>query len=192
MSGFSKDELGYVYIIQQVGSNYFKIGYTKESPERRFKELRTGAPEGLKVWAFFHGTKNDEASLHHAFNRFARHGEWFELDIRAMLAVTVDRVLGPGTFPIRVIDKSQLVKTFVKENYLVGKRSPETSADGIGLSELKSQFSDWCRRLDTKKIAEEEFHKQLLATSIGRSRIRDELYFKMVLKTDSVLNQRDF
>lgn len=192
MTGYRNDESGYVYIIQQIGSNYFKIGYTKESPERRFKELRTGAPEGLKVWSYFRGTKHDEAALHSAFSRFSRHGEWFELDERAFLAVTVDTVLGGGRFPIRVLNKSEMTKAFIKENFLVGKDPPKTSADGIRLSVLKRYFKEWCRRIDAKKVAEEEFHKELLSTKIGRAKINGELMFKLVLKTSSVLHEKDF
>ena len=47
------DGPGYVYIVRQIGTNFYKIGFTRFHPDRRFKELKIGSPRGLKVETFF-------------------------------------------------------------------------------------------------------------------------------------------
>lgn len=74
--------MGYVYLINMVGTNNYKIGYTTRDVITRLNELQTGNPEALKLVSFYK-TKNHtklESWLHRK-NKFKRkEGEWFEFD----------------------------------------------------------------------------------------------------------------
>ena len=70
-----------IYLINQVETNYYKIGITKKNPEIRLKELSIGNPQELKFIVSFK-TKNDfllERSLHAHYREKKVNSEWFEL-----------------------------------------------------------------------------------------------------------------
>ncbi len=79
----------YVYLIQIDGMNVYKIGYTKNKPEKRLENLQVGNPFKLLLVDYYKTCRASkiEAALH---NRFAHNkinedeykllGEWFELD----------------------------------------------------------------------------------------------------------------
>ncbi|MEO6304506.1 MAG: GIY-YIG nuclease family protein [Bacteroidia bacterium] len=70
-----------IYLINQVETNYYKIGITKKNPEIRLSELTIGNPQPLKLIVAFtteHGYKLESAL--HAHYRLKRvNSEWFEL-----------------------------------------------------------------------------------------------------------------
>jgi hypothetical protein len=72
---------GYVYIIQEIGSNYYKIGITTDKPIKRLAQLQTGNPHKLKIVAYFllDDPKSVETFLHSLLSPFHIHLEWFIL-----------------------------------------------------------------------------------------------------------------
>lgn len=71
---------GYVYFITDPFN--IKIGYTKNNPNKRLKQLNTGSPNQLYLLGYIKGTKKDEDRLHKTFNEFKirNNGEWFQSD----------------------------------------------------------------------------------------------------------------
>lgn len=72
--------MGFVYLISSA-SGKCKIGRTESKPDKRLKQLQTGACEELNV-TFVYETKNAvmvERMLHVRFASKRIHGEWFAL-----------------------------------------------------------------------------------------------------------------
>jgi hypothetical protein len=70
-----------IYLINQEGTNYYKIGITKKNPELRAKELQIGNAEKLNFIVSFvtaHGFKM-EAAVHARYKLQQVNSEWFEL-----------------------------------------------------------------------------------------------------------------
>ena len=57
--------MGYVYFITN-GEN-IKIGYTKNSVQKRLKQLNTGSDKQLYILGYMKGTMADEENLHSKF-----------------------------------------------------------------------------------------------------------------------------
>lgn len=71
---------GYIYLIHQAGTNYYKIGLTS-NPEKRLKQLQTGSSGRLcfKHLIQCHDMSAAELRLHQRFaaQRIRKDGEWF-------------------------------------------------------------------------------------------------------------------
>lgn len=186
------ERMGWVYVIQGIGTNHYKIGYTKDEPSRRFKELKTGSPNGLKVIFTFPGTMNDEAMLHEACSRFQRHGEWFEFkDPASFIAVIVKTVLGVDVAP-RLKMNEDTVREFVRDNFLIGRKPPEDKYDGYELGVLQDKFYKFCRFKDIEVPNQKEFRDEMAKLKIGRKKFEDKTYYKMEIKPGSELIDPDF
>lgn len=74
---------GFVYLICDNSNDCFKIGMTKQSLEKRIKELQTGNSTELFVSAY-HKTKYPytvEKMLHNKFSNKHKLNEWFDLKL---------------------------------------------------------------------------------------------------------------
>lgn len=71
--------IGYVYLLQS-GSQY-KIGFSKNHPRKRVRQLRTGSPFPVFVihWIKTEFYRRVEKQLHHRFHEKRGEGEWFAL-----------------------------------------------------------------------------------------------------------------
>ena len=69
--------MGYIYFIAT--KDKIKIGYTKNSVEKRLKQLQTGNDENLVLLGYLRGESEEEKILHKQFSKYRiRHnGEWF-------------------------------------------------------------------------------------------------------------------
>ncbi len=67
---------GFVYIIEALGSDRFKIGWTRNVP-KRLEQLKTGCPFPIALRWCMEGVFADEARLHSFFQAERLHGEWF-------------------------------------------------------------------------------------------------------------------
>ena len=74
-----------VYLISSHHKNdiYYKIGWTKRSPQKRLKELKTGNSQELELIQVFESKWGPkiESSLHRHFKQSRCEGEWFKLSI---------------------------------------------------------------------------------------------------------------
>lgn len=82
----------FIYIIQNLRNNYYKIGYSK-NPLHREQTLQSEEPE-IKLISFKPGELSTEKELHKMFNAKHIRGEWFDLtldDIRRIEKHIVSR-----------------------------------------------------------------------------------------------------
>src|SRR6266567_1727068 len=72
---------GYVYLIQQEGSDVYKIGWTTDGEiSRRLSSLQTASAAKLSlVGSFSASSRQTEETLHRLFTPFRQRGEWFKL-----------------------------------------------------------------------------------------------------------------
>lgn len=70
-----------IYLINQWGTDYYKIGTTKNKPIKRRKQLQTGNPEELTIVKEFESKHpfKLEKLLHIKYSTNNCLGEWFEL-----------------------------------------------------------------------------------------------------------------
>lgn len=75
-----KDSAGKIYFFTNGES--IKIGFTKNSVQKRLKQLNTGSDKQLYYLGYINGTMEDEETLHKRFSRLRLrdNGEWFEAD----------------------------------------------------------------------------------------------------------------
>jgi hypothetical protein len=67
---------GYVYFIEAIGLSRVKIGYS-ENPESRLRQLLTGSPVSLKIFATMPGDQIMEKEIHSRFQHLKVENEWF-------------------------------------------------------------------------------------------------------------------
>lgn len=79
-----------IYFIRQ--GKYVKIGRTNNL-DRRFRELKTGAPKELRLVAAMEGESETESALHYMFRDLRVEGEWFRY---AKLTEAVCHLLSQG------------------------------------------------------------------------------------------------
>ena len=74
---------GIVYIIRAVGTDFYKVGYTKDDhPEKRVSSMQTGCPLELKIIAYYaNKTVKDERYLHGLMEIYHVRGEWFRYNV---------------------------------------------------------------------------------------------------------------
>jgi hypothetical protein len=77
---------GYVYFIEAVGLSRIKIGYS-DDPEKRLRQLATGSPISLRIFARMPGNQVMEREIHARFAHLKVDNEWFHFtdDIRTYI-----------------------------------------------------------------------------------------------------------
>ena len=83
----------WVYVIEAVGQNLFKVGLTTNSPENRLRQLQTSSPHKLDILTAF--TCSEPERIENEFHCFLdshpdsqhSHGEWFSLTRESMLEI---------------------------------------------------------------------------------------------------------
>jgi len=71
-------EFNYVYILEAISTNRVKIG-TSCKPKNRIEAIKTDCPFPLRLLLLLELPWEYELVLHHIFNEYRLHGEWFEL-----------------------------------------------------------------------------------------------------------------
>jgi hypothetical protein len=77
-----KDNGGYVYFINIENTTKFKIGYTKQYPEKRMSTLQTGCPDKLVMFKIIvcDDPLKLEQYLHECFAENNIRGEWYDME----------------------------------------------------------------------------------------------------------------
>lgn len=72
---------GFIYLIENTDTLEYKIGLTKNSPEKRLKQLQTGSPAKLRLKASYRTNYPHrlESILHRYYSPYRLEGEWFAL-----------------------------------------------------------------------------------------------------------------
>lgn len=81
---------GYVYLIQGTIIPLVKIGFCREWPEQRLKDLQLGSPDFLRIVGTMRGSRHLEKYLHDYFSIYRHHGEWFESTVLSTLQTYFD------------------------------------------------------------------------------------------------------
>ncbi|ESQ10959.1 MAG: GIY-YIG nuclease family protein [Thiohalocapsa sp. PB-PSB1] len=68
--------VGYVYFIEAIGLDRVKIGYS-DNPEKRLKQLSTGSPVSLSIYARVPGNQVMEKEIYQRFLHLRVENEWF-------------------------------------------------------------------------------------------------------------------
>ena len=76
-------DIGYIYIINIKGTNFYKIGRSMNGGASRLKSMQTGMPYDLILIKNIkcENQCDVERGLHKQFKKYLVRGEWFELDI---------------------------------------------------------------------------------------------------------------
>ncbi|GET35912.1 GIY-YIG nuclease family protein [Microseira wollei] len=86
----TKSPNSYVYLIHEVGTNYYKIGITVNL-NKRISQLQTGSANQLKYLHYIQisNRKEVEKALHTKYKtrRVRRNGEWFEFSNQEVKSV---------------------------------------------------------------------------------------------------------
>lgn len=84
----NEEGVGFVYFLYcpAINNEYqlVKIGQTKNNVEKRIKQLQTGNPFPIEIYAVVSSTtyKQVEKDLHAKYKRRRCHGEWFQLTLK--------------------------------------------------------------------------------------------------------------
>lgn len=184
-----------IYIIREKrGQDYpptFKIGYTRDRPENRMKELITGNPTAFEVLHIFEGDEEDEKALHKLFGSYNVQGEWFELTYERMFEVVVNyffnerRIIPENERELP--DKIEHFKRFISENWAAGRRPPLNPEMATDDGTLWAKYIEWSKRMFERPLSRDMFIELMERTRIGHRMIDRTLYWNMVLKQDSVV-----
>lgn len=74
--------MGYVYLMQEIDTNNFKIGVTRQLIETRRKQLQTGNSNEIDIISHYQCDLpfKLESMLHNFYKKFNVNGEWFLLE----------------------------------------------------------------------------------------------------------------
>lgn len=76
----TNESQGFIYVIQETGTHFIKIGWTKNQDDKRKLSLQTGNPRTFKTLFFIKGSIKTEKYLHSKFKNHHIRGEWFEFN----------------------------------------------------------------------------------------------------------------
>ena len=135
-----------IYLIKTKGNDFYKIGYTSDSINKRLKSIQTGCPYKLKVINKINGSMYQEKILHTLFKTQRTQGEWFRLD-----KVYLNILLNVMEHISTDIELPKQPKKYAKNNIKKQRREWykwRARADKVGIPPLKN-----CR--PTQKIKED-------------------------------------
>jgi len=158
----------FTYFIQSENGGPIKIGYTRQDPNQRLKDLQTGSPVKLKLLGAIKGNK--EAMLHHKFIEERSHGEWFEPSTKLVdymnnnidftVAVVNTNHLTLEGSPVLLIDSKPNVEDGWFDHVL------EHDEDGMGLSYKADEYfgilyskNCWNPKSKTTYVSYEDWEK---------------------------------
>ena len=80
---------GYVYLVNCVGTNYYKIGISKADPKNRIANLQSGCPLELEFEDIYYCKHYSllEYEIHKRYSKLNVRGEWYELNESQLLCV---------------------------------------------------------------------------------------------------------
>jgi len=159
---------GYVYLVNAVGTNKFKIGKTRVPVSHRIDELQTGCPIRLRYvyHAYVYNMSRIEKELHNQFACFRSIGEWFSLNCASVQeCITLMRLVqADQSFPLLPLEEEE---------------EKEEEEEGTELEDLRSTAHPRTYRFFTPTLSESERAKralQLKAKGWGKAKIILEVW----------------
>lgn len=108
--GLPQPDPGYVYLINAVGTNKFKIGRTGATVPQRIATLQVGCPVRLRYvyHAYVVNSNQVERDLHCQFACFRDFGEWFSLNhVNVKNCITLMRLVQISEPPSLLLPKPE-------------------------------------------------------------------------------------
>lgn len=108
----------YVYLIE-CNDNYetiYKIGYTKNNPTNRIKQLQTGNSSVLKLVTYYQSEYSLalESMLHNHFSSKKIKNEWFRLDLLDVVNFKIKCTEIESTIKILIESQNNHFKKWIK------------------------------------------------------------------------------
>lgn len=75
-----RGRMGKVYLVEAVGVQAVKIGFTSGCVQKRLEYLQTGSPHELRVVASVDADKGFETDLHKMLADYRIRGEWYDIN----------------------------------------------------------------------------------------------------------------
>jgi len=72
--------MGYVYFIYSCNDNKCKIGFSKNHPSKRLKQLNTGNSSSLLLLGYIEGNMKIEKNIRNQFHYLWENLEWLNID----------------------------------------------------------------------------------------------------------------
>lgn len=84
--------MDFVYLIHAIGTDYYKIGRTSKTPEKRMRGMQTGCPHELEVVDSLKTeyAEEKEERLHARYSDKREQGEWFSLSDEEVTEIRED------------------------------------------------------------------------------------------------------
>lgn len=74
--------MGFIYLLNMAGTDYYKVGITKRNIKQRISELQTGCPDEIILVNSYkcEHYRKLEGWLHRLYHNKRMEGEWFMLE----------------------------------------------------------------------------------------------------------------
>jgi hypothetical protein len=179
-----------LYVIQAIGHDLYKIGYSSADPERRLEDLQTGCPYDLKTILLMDGERADEARIHNFLKEKGLHvrSEWFEIKSYHLFELLAEMALKREikSNAVSIYSSTASVKMFeekVLDDWLTKfwkfeKQSSFSSDLGTSFTKVFNDYFLYCKRFTLKSVDAASLSKKLDELKIGRKldRTGDYIY----------------
>lgn len=107
-----------IYILRMKGTNFYKVGFTKQSVKDRVKSIQVGCPRELTAVLIFRGGRSRERAIHQHLAPYVTDGgkEWFDL---------------PSNYPIKTL---RTIRPIIR--HIPNGKRPFQDPDNIQLPEF--------------------------------------------------------
>lgn len=177
-----------LYVINAIGTDYYKIGFSTADPERRLEDLQTGSPFDLKTILLIDGDRADEAKIHNFLKQRGVHvrSEWFEIKQFHLFELMLEWGLGRQikSRPVSMLSSKAAAKSIedeMLEDWLVKHWTYEKSSSfasdlGTPFEELFNSYFLYCKKFASNPVDAAKFSKSLDSKQIGRKLDKTGVY----------------
>ena len=128
-----------IYIIRAEGTNYYKIGSTKDVG-KRLKGLQTGCPNKLSLITSFNGNYEHEKRIQEHLKKYKtrENGEWFELTFGLLVEKLSERIVNS------YIDREVIIE--IPKKIKIHLRAKGKSISKEEYNEMQREWYKWRKR----------------------------------------------
>lgn len=190
---------GFVYFVRNIGTDEYKIGFSQVYPTlSRLKQVLNSISYGLVIDLIIPDCSyQDEQSIHRFMDRFRNrsNGEWFYMPPKAWCILSAELILGQGKVPrsgLRTTQRDHF-DFFLNDNFYCSPKEPDpsTEIDCISLDDLFKFYQRFCNYDDLNAMEFKQFRTKLACLDIGRKHYGSKIYFRAMLKHNSILQNSD-
>lgn len=182
---------GYIYVLREIGTYKFKIGYTKDRMGPRTKEVQTGNPERLELVLEFEGDRGLEASFHRTFARYRIRpdGEWFFMDPAKLFAELFRYSHGvEDTDPWdHKVPYDVHIEHMLETHFIMRAKEPQPPLECLSFEKTYSKYLYYCDRNGLTPVAAKVLRRRLVELGVGHTIYQGVDFFNLVVNVDSIL-----